>query len=174
LGDSTRYSIHELGHSLGLPHPHSQSFGWGSSFVEEVMSYFSTYSGFSSFYKDAIGRAHTDANYEYALTELNLAMVYYNASYIDTEKPVVLEEMVAEIQGNLLAIQEFYSQMDYNASASLAFETRELIQTLYDYIQDPPTPTSSTSGYGLVAVLVIIPIFYGFTKVRTRVKSKKN
>ncbi|MBN1330755.1 MAG: hypothetical protein JXA54_14885 [Candidatus Heimdallarchaeota archaeon] len=157
--------IHELGHSLGLPHPHTDVFGWGSSFIEDVMSYFSTTSQFSSFYKDAIGRAHTDANYEVALDELLIMLGLYNETFNPEDKPQLLEDTITQIYSNLELIPIYYNDMDYNASSSIAFETRNLIAFVVNNIVNQ-TSTSKFSGFNMISILIILPLFASFKKLK--------
>ncbi len=147
--DMSTVMIHELGHSLGLPHPHSSTFGWGSSFINEVMSYFSTSPSFSTFYKDAIGRAHSDAHYIYALEELNTTMERYEYE----GRPIELNDLLDEIDNTLDSISLYYQQMDYNASASLGIHVRSLIQDTMDYFQE-----TGNFGYLGFLALLIIPV----------------
>lgn len=162
--------IHELGHSMGLPHPHSASYGWGSSFVSDVMSYFAYDDCFSTFYQDAIGRSHTDANYAYGLDEYAIALDLYN----DSGKPVALFDTMIEINATLDLIPIYYQQMDYNSSATYSFILRDLIDYVINFIQpsESPTPTSTSNQFGFLAVLVILPSFYIIIKVK-RKKTKE-
>ncbi|MBD3189525.1 MAG: hypothetical protein GF308_02725 [Candidatus Heimdallarchaeota archaeon] len=134
--------IHELGHSLGLPHPHSGAFAWGSAFVADVMSYFAVEEGFSTFYQDAIGRAHSDAYFLNSQSEFAQAMQFYE----DAGEPPELQGTIDEINSSLEAVPEYYQQMDYNASVHTARETYELILYMQDYLQNPPTTTPTTPG----------------------------
>ncbi|HUT81754.1 MAG TPA: hypothetical protein VMZ29_11180 [Candidatus Bathyarchaeia archaeon] len=157
--------IHELGHSLGLPHPHTGAFGWGSSFIDDVMSYFSTTSQFSSFYKDAIGRAHTDANYEVALDELQIMLELYNDTYDPAKKPQLLEDTILHIYSNLELIPTYYIEMDYNASTSLAFETRNLISYVNEYIVNHLS-TNKFSGFKMISIIILLPLLAGYRKFK--------
>ncbi|NHK30122.1 MAG: hypothetical protein FK730_02135 [Asgard group archaeon] len=123
--------IHELGHSLGLPHPHSATYGWGSSFVSDVMSYFAYDDCFSVFYQDAIGRSHTDANFAYAIDDYAIALDLYN----DTGKPVEMYDTMVEINDTLDLIPVYYHQMDYNSSAYYSFHLRDLLDYAIDYLE---------------------------------------
>ena len=173
--------IHELGHSMGLPHPHSYSYGWGSSFVKDTMSYFSAHAGFSTFYIDTIGCAHTEANYNYSQIEYIDALKLYN----NHSRPSWVDDNIIEINATLAAIVTFYYQMDYNASASLAFHVRDLIEELIYEIRNPPltptptptpTPTNSTTPStsstvtvgitisSITAIVFIIPVIHTISK----------
>jgi len=72
----TQVVIHEVGHSLGLMHPHQ--FGYVGDFESSAMSYWAWEYRFSQFDKDAINRAHADQLISQAFlalvaTESNLA-----------------------------------------------------------------------------------------------------
>jgi len=154
--------IHELGHSLGLPHPHS-SYGWGSSFVEEVMSYFSSSEKFSSFYKDAVGRAHADAHYLYAIDEFANAYQLYQDAGSPSEFIATLELINTTLN---VEFPQNYRQMDYDIAAALGLTARDLIQTL---INDLLEPTSPTPALGFLAI-IIFPVILIVNKAKQRKK----
>ncbi len=54
----TYVTIHELGHAIGIMHPHS--YGWTEDYVSSAMSYLTYEYGFSQFDLDAIQRGHAD------------------------------------------------------------------------------------------------------------------
>ena len=147
--DMSTVMIHELGHSLGLPHPHSGAYGWASSFIDDVMSYFATAPYFSSFYKDAIGRAHSDAHYLYALEEEATLMLYY---YME-DQPEKVNDLISEINQTLLTAYVKYQQMDYNASVSLSIYTRSLIVEALNIMRN-----LNNYVYLSFLVIIIIPI----------------
>ena len=161
--------IHELGHSLGLPHPHSGTFGWGSSFVADVMSYFAMEPGYSTFYQDAIGCAQTEANFHYALTEYETALQLY----ADAGEPQALNDLITQIYDSLTLIPTYYKQMDYNQSATKAFVVREQLQQLFDTLQNTGTSSSktltSTSYFG-ISLAIVLPVFILTKKVLRRRK----
>ncbi|MCG3252862.1 MAG: hypothetical protein KAX09_03370, partial [Candidatus Heimdallarchaeota archaeon] len=160
--------IHELGHSLGLPHPHS-SYGWGSSFVEDVMSYFSTTEKFSTFYKDAVGRAHADAHFLYGIDEFANAYQLF----LDAGSPSEYIAAVALINATLNAdFPQYYREMDYDLAAAAGLTARDLIQTLINDLQGTSTPTEPTTltpALGLLAILIFpVIIFVNKAKRRNR------
>ncbi|TET29645.1 MAG: hypothetical protein E3J70_06420 [Candidatus Heimdallarchaeota archaeon] len=155
--------IHELGHSLGLPHPHS-SYGWGSSFVEEVMSYFSTTEKFSTFYKDAVGRAHADAHFLYAIDEFANAYQIYQ----DAGSPSEHNATIALINTTLNEdFPQYYRQMDYDLAAVAGLTARDLIQTLINDLQGTTEPTSPTTALGFLAIIVF-PVIIFVSKAKRR------
>lgn len=159
--------IHELGHSLGLPHPHS-SYGWGSSYLESVMSYFSTSEKFSSFYKDAVARAHADAHYLYAVDEFANAFQVFQ----DEGSPAEFDATLELINKTLnVFIPQNYTRMDYNTATALGLTVRDLIQSfLNDLIgpsETPTIPTTPTPAIGILAI-IIFPVIFFANKIRQR------
>ncbi|NHJ85109.1 MAG: hypothetical protein FK734_06580 [Asgard group archaeon] len=151
----TQVMIHELGHSLGLPHPHTGT-GWGSSFVADVMSYFSTKDSFSSFYKDGVDRAHTDANYYFAQNE------YFAAwqAFVEAGQPEAVAEEIAVINSMIESVPIHYQSMEYQEAISQALLARELIELFYIHLQESffsttTSPTQNTSNYSIVILLPI-------------------
>ncbi|MCK5044978.1 MAG: hypothetical protein KAS22_00265 [Candidatus Heimdallarchaeota archaeon] len=160
--------IHELGHSLGLPHPHS-SYGWGSSFVEDVMSYFSTTEKFSTFYKDAVGRAHADAHFLYGIDEFANAYQLF----LDAGSPSEYIAAVALINSTLnVDFPQYYREMDYDLAAAAGLTARALIQALISDLQGtftPTEPTTLTPALGFLAILIFpVIIFVNRAKRRNR------
>jgi len=151
--------IHELGHSLGLPHPHYDAYGWGSAFIAEVMSYFAMSEGFSTFYQDAIGRAHADGHYYSAQTELATVLTIYN----EQGKPVGYNTTFDEINNLLDSFMSNYQLMDYNTSATNCIEARILIATLIEELSSEITVTTENTEIEFY-VLFISPIFFALKK----------
>lgn len=160
--------IHELGHSLGLPHPHSGTFGWGSSFVADVMSYFAMEPGYSTFYRDAIGCAQTEANFNYALAEFETALQLYS----DAGEPQALNDLIMQIYDDLTVIPTYYKQMDYNQSATRVFLVREQLQQLFDALRSTESASetlTSTSYFG-ISLVIVLPVLILTKKVLSRKK----
>lgn len=123
----TAVMIHELGHSLGLPHPHS-NYGWGSAFINDVMSYFALDYNFSIFYRDALGRAHTDAHHTYAKQEL----IQVKALYETMTTSLDLDANFTLIENIINSIPSYYQQMNYTIAATLSIYARNLIKDVLD------------------------------------------
>ncbi len=157
--------IHELGHSLGLPHPHSSTYGWGSAFVADVMSYFAYEQSFSIFYKDAIGRAHSDGHYLSALSKLEQTLTLYEG----LEMPEVINETFEQIESLLEIIPSYYQQMDYNSSTTLSIEVLDLLEYINDY--QKTTSTVKTTGINIeLGGVIIVPIILS---ILLKIKKKK-
>jgi len=151
--------FHELGHSLGIPHPHGGTHGWGSSFIEDVMNYFSIgESSFSSFYKDGLARAHNNYWYSLASGEMDSAFL----KYIDAGSIDKLLGMVNDIYILLGSAAMDFQDMNYTLSIEKAKLARSEIETLVFYIdnpdQIPTTPTNRTASYASLLVFVSIII----------------
>ncbi len=154
--------IHELGHSLGFPHPHSSYYGWGSSFFEEVMNYFSAgEAGFSVFYRDGLGRAHSNYFYSYAGLQLDFAF----EDFVDAGSP---NELVSYINDAGVLHQQAatnYSDMEYNACVQKSKATLDAIDLFYYYLDNPaetptptPTVTETTNAMNIIMIAITISL----------------
>ncbi|MHA1367789.1 MAG: hypothetical protein ACTSP5_15470, partial [Candidatus Heimdallarchaeota archaeon] len=121
--------IHELGHSLGLPHPHDGSWGWGASYVAEVMSYFAINDGFSQFYIDGVARTH--ANYHF---------------------PAHVEQLLDTIDQLLDTVPGMYLQMDYSGAANASIVARKLLEQFNTEIMNT---TTVANGIPLIAGILL-------------------
>lgn len=52
-------TLHEIGHSLGLPHPFDEYNGWGTD-LASIMGYYSTYPHFGEYVSNSVGHFHSD------------------------------------------------------------------------------------------------------------------
>lgn len=59
--------LHEIGHSLGLPHPFNTNDRWASDFSASLMGYYTSWSDFSIYDTNKLGRYHT--GYYFSLLE---------------------------------------------------------------------------------------------------------
>lgn len=151
--------IHELGHSLGLPHPHYDTYGWGSAFIAEVMSYFAMSEGFSTFYQDAIGRAHADGHYYNAQTELTTALAIYN----EQDKPEEFNTTITTINELLNSFMINYQLMNYITSAANCIEARNLITNLIEKLSSNITETTTENTKMEFYILFISPIVFALS-----------
>ncbi len=155
--------IHELGHSLGYPHPHSESTGWGSSFIEDVMNYFTRgEESFSSFYIDALARAHANYYISYGCLQQDFAI----EDFIDAESPDYLQAYLSEIGALLQQAISEYESMDYIDSVYSAKAAIDAVEEFNYYLDNPdetntptPTETSVSINLTLIAIAVISSIY---------------
>lgn len=94
----TETVIHEVGHELGLMHPHQ--YGDVGDFVFSAMGYFTNDYNFGQIDKDAIQRAHVDQ------------------TYIATQR--ILQQLPSaassQVQAKLTDVDAAYSKMDYTGA----------------------------------------------------------
>jgi hypothetical protein len=140
--------LHEVGHSLGLPHPHDcytiqnsyYELGYGSLFTDTLMTYFHEVSQFSGSDTNTLGHPTSDyylapaewyASELKAISSLNSSIEYLNAISI------------------LQHAQETQLNWNYSSSIVLAREALRLLKDLYESIPPPTTSgvesSSSTS-----------------------------
>ncbi len=163
-------TIHELGHSLGFPHPHSAETGWGSSFIEDVMNYFSRgEESFSSFYIDALARSH--ANYFYSYTSLQQDFAY--SDFEDAGSPDYLVSYLNDIGVLLLQAAEQYSNMNYILSIASSKAAITAIDTFYFALDNPETTTTPTleeSSVYVIFTLMAITVLSSFNIINRKRK----
>jgi len=112
----TQVIIHEVGHMLGLAHPHTYSDV--GDFVASAMSYFAYEYGFSQFDKDALLRAHVDKyviETEKVLNKIKLLTIGRTM----TEE---VREATGKAEQLLKLAQENYEGMNYLQALNLAVE----------------------------------------------------
>ena len=149
--------IHELGHSLGYPHPHSEFLGWGSSFIKETMNYFSRgEAGFSSFYEDALARSHGNYWYSYTSSE------FYDAyeDFADEGTPDHLVACIVDIGLLLDAAAANYTKMDYLGCIAHSKAALDKIDLFYLLLNDPDATNTEVeetilSSITLIAITVL-------------------
>ncbi|MEM2440874.1 MAG: hypothetical protein QXX99_00670, partial [Candidatus Bathyarchaeia archaeon] len=132
----TQVIIHEVGHMLGLAHPHV--YGDLGDFVGSAMSYFSYEYGFSAFERDAIARIHTDKL---------LLEAYRIISRVERELPLKSDaERMEEIRSrinetrNLLdAVEDEYSRMNYIDAWRMALDVHKMVRGIADMITSLPS-----------------------------------
>ncbi|NPD90113.1 MAG: hypothetical protein HGN29_15490 [Asgard group archaeon] len=153
----TQVMIHELGHSLGFPHPHNYDYGWGSSFVKETMNYFSLgEESFSTFYKDGLARSHGNFYYLLALEEMELAY----GIFLDAGAPSELDWLIEEIYGLLNGYLELYNELKYLSAVlnmTTALNKIDLIPYYIAHPEEIPTePTEKTTfPPGIISIAIV-------------------
>lgn len=136
----TQTTIHELGHSIGLMHPHS--YGWTEDYVPSAMSYTTYEYGFSQFDADAVQRGHAD----FFLSQVQGAMQASSTMTMqNTEAQDLMEQATSSYQNALSS----YSKGDYqsatNALQSLSGLLNQAFEKEASSIQEKIAKTSATS-----------------------------
>ncbi|MFW9853396.1 MAG: hypothetical protein ACFFDS_10660 [Candidatus Thorarchaeota archaeon] len=154
--------IHELGHSLGFPHPHGSTYGWGSSFFKDTMNYFSIgEEAFSTFYQDGIARAYANYYFYCYLDYRETTLTLLNT----TKHPPEYDDEAEEINVLLEEYQTEYKRMNYIASIALAKDALDRSIELINILTNMPTKKTSFFYLSFPAIF-IFTIF--------RKKRKKN
>ncbi|NHJ49707.1 MAG: hypothetical protein FK733_18090 [Asgard group archaeon] len=137
----TNVILHEVGHNLGIVHPHDNLNGYGSMFVDDVESYLHCSDQYSVFSIDTVARFHFD--YYYMTAQENIANIGYN--------PISISKVL-----NLLnQSREAYLTMDYISAVNLAKDAWKLSLTLSNLILRPAVFWSViTCG---IIVITLIP-----------------
>lgn len=113
--------IHEVGHMLGLMHPHQ--YGDPNDFVASAMSYFCYDYNFSQFDKDALRRAHVDSVIMQTvakIAEVEAAAATKLTNPTASSKLARAEELLANADKQ-------YVSMDYVTALERALQARKLV-----------------------------------------------
>ncbi|MHA1260333.1 MAG: hypothetical protein ACTSRO_11955 [Candidatus Heimdallarchaeaceae archaeon] len=160
--------IHELGHSLGFPHPHGGSYGWGSSFFKDVMNYFSLgEERFSIFFQDGLARAHGNYYYYKAIDDLARAEDEFSIH----NSPSSLLSMLGEIQTLVNNYLPLYNKMDYLSavnSSLTAVNSIELFLYYLDHPEEIPTLAPEEEYFPFFVFLLSLLSFFIFRKHRNK------
>jgi len=112
----TRTIIHEVGHMVGLMHPHS--YGWLGSFALGAMSYFSRDALFGQHDKDALQRGHADKLFIEAGELVREARATLGTRVKSSETV----ELVTKAEQQLKVAESDYSKMNYAESVKKLVE----------------------------------------------------
>ena len=117
----TQLVIHEVGHMIGLMHPHQ--YGDVHDFVASAMSYFCHDYNFSQFDKDALHRMHTDSIIIQTLVKMT------EARGIAATKITSLYTLskFTEIEDLLTIADKEYLSMNYTGALASVLKARELV-----------------------------------------------
>jgi len=135
----TQVTIHELGHSIGLMHPHS--YGWTEDYVSSAMSYVTYEYEFSQFDKDAVHRAHVD----FFLSQVQGAIQASGSVTLHEEAQALLQDAKSTYD----AVVNSYSKKDYLKAIKDAQSLSQLLDQAFDAekraIDDLVSQTSATT-----------------------------
>jgi len=128
--------IHELGHMIGLMHPHQ--YGSLGDFSASAMSYFTYEYKFGQFDKDAIQRAHADKNYAQAL----LTMQETKQLLQSKVKSAEVETLLETTEDLLKEADSEYARMNYVEALKKTVEARETAITASNKTRELPESTT--------------------------------
>jgi len=128
--------IHEIGHMLGLSHPHT--YGDLGDFVCSAMSYFSYEYGFSVFDKDALARMHADKLLIKAYKEVSKAKSELSLK-LDPEGVSAIENLINEFNGLLAKIDDEYSRMNYVEAWRMALNAYDMARKILEKTESLPS-----------------------------------
>ncbi|MEM2868671.1 MAG: hypothetical protein QXR84_09355 [Candidatus Bathyarchaeia archaeon] len=132
----TQPIIHEVGHMLGLAHPHT--YGDLGDFVCSAMSYFSYEYGFSIFDKDALARAHIDKHLietRKIISEIERKLPLK----IDGNKMREIKDRVDEVKRLLNDVDSAYSRMNYLEAWRMALDAYKLAREISVDVENLPS-----------------------------------
>ena len=128
--------IHEVGHMIGLMHPHQ--YGSLGDFSASAMSYFTYEYKFGQFDKDAIQRAHADKNYALA----HLTMQETKELLQSKVKSAEVETLLETTEGLLKEADIEYARMNYVQALKKTLEARETADTANSKTKELPELTA--------------------------------
>lgn len=132
----TQPIIHEVGHMLGLAHPHT--YGDLGDFVCSAMSYFSYEYGFSIFDKDALARAHIDKHFIETckiISEIERKLPLK----IDGNKTREIKDQVDRIKRLLNEVDSAHSRMNYLEAWRTALDAYKLARKISADVENLPS-----------------------------------
>ena len=132
----TQTIIHEVGHIVGLVHPHS--FDWLGDFSLSAMGYFTYDYTFGQFDKDALQRIHADK----VMMETSSTILDARATLETRIQSPETESLVAKAEGILKQASTEYSNMNYAGAMRKALEARELSRTSLEKASVLPVATT--------------------------------
>jgi hypothetical protein len=128
----TQVIIHELGHMVGLMHPHS--FDWLGDFSFSAMGYYTYDYTFGQFDKDALQRIHADKIMMETSPLIQDARIVLQ-SKIDSPET---ESIVDRAESLLMEANAEYSKMNYASAVKKAQEAKESLRTALAKAEELP------------------------------------
>lgn len=131
----TQVIIHEVGHMVGLMHPHS--FDWLGDFSFSAMGYFTYDYMFGQFDKDALQRIHADR----LMMEASSAIQDIRTVLQSKIESPETEAQVGKAESLLREANAEYSKMNYAGAVKRALEARESSKAVFEKARELPAAT---------------------------------
>ena len=164
-----------IGHFLSYPSTHSYYYGWGTDYIDDIMSVFAReFCGsvsYSNFYGDAYARYFFDYHFYHTNLDFNTALAHYNSlgTLMGASKYV---EQIPELVGEAYNL---YLVMDYVNAIEKLLETQNLLDKFQDLIENPSAfqkPAIFWSVTIIGGIVVVATVFIVFNKYVKFPKSK--
>lgn len=138
--------IHEMGHTVGLPHPHEDiGYRWGGDFIDSAVSYYAYSENFSFVDRDRLGRYHS---FSYQIQLLEDFEHWHNYKRLFTgeirqELLTIENKALASWQAGNISLQA----MNFT-DAILNFRNASgYLQSIFDVVGDVTPPTIYTVNH---------------------------
>lgn len=141
----TNTVLHEVGHNLGINHPHTNVYGYGSMFVDDVESYLHCSDKHCIFSTDTVARFHYD--YYYMTAKENLGNCEQNTIGYSKTFQLLEKSRIA------------YLDMDYLTAINYAKDAWKLSNKLDNIIHKPAVFWPVITG-GMICVIIIPTLIF--------------
>jgi hypothetical protein len=153
----TQITIHEVGHMVGLMHPHE--YGSLGDYVSSVMSYYAYEYSFSRFDCDAVQRSQADQ----LIIEASSALEQAKATAADRSISFELSDKLKSAEDLLRKAEQQYSMMNYASALqyakTAAVTSREALTDAGNQVYAIPVFTIAGIAIGLIIGYFGIPYF---------------
>ncbi len=153
----TQVTIHEVGHMVGLMHPHE--YGSLGDYVSSVMSYYAYEYSFSRFDCDAVQRSQADQ----LIMEASSTLKQAKATSADRSISFELSDKLKSADDLLRKAEQQYSMMNYASALqyakTAAVTSREALTDAPNQVYAIPVFTIAGIAIGLIIGYFGIPYF---------------
>ncbi len=146
----TQTIVHELGHFMGLKHPHH--YGASGTFVASAMSYTQNEYAFSVFNKDFVARTHANivlSVFENVVQQVEAYQLQRSSSRI--------KDMLEEVKRTRARSLQAYNSMDYQSALQQAKKGLTDVGKVLEEAKKPPTLTErllEITGFPLESIIL--------------------
>lgn len=153
--------VHEIGHTLGFPHPQDY-YGWAGVYVESVMGYYVSTTNFSTFAQDCFSRTSTDMYFDYYVSTTGNINQLLNQI---PEPPEASEELLEDAQKNFDDAIQAYDELEYqeaydfiSVAVTQQFEAKIILEGAIPTSSSSTTTTTSIGTPGWSSLLLILSL----------------